>query len=1424
MASEEQVGESLGDTLDVFLSRLIVALRKIRLEPTAEDVADIFWLAAYQRKPYRLPELDEKSPLALSQEEKSKEGTEQKEEPKSTVANEDREETQKQGDGEAPVYPRRLTGGGKTQSGTPIRIPGARALPGTIEITRALRPLMRRVPSRQARIFDETATARRIAEDGLWIPVFRPAPERWLSLDLLIDDCPSMRIWQRTVEELKTLLSGLGAFQDVRSWSFATGNSESVTISKASGLSGRSTQELLDSAGRRLLLIVTDCVAPAWRSVRMKELLEIWAISQPVALVQLLPRRLWSRTGLACASFARVRAPEPGVSSARLKMKTRLRQRQGETRLPIPITTLEPAFVASWARLVGGMAGQAPAAILYPEVMKAPSPQDRSTEVRLQAFRSSASPLAFRLACLLAAAPLSLPVMRMVQRVMLPHSRQSHLAEFFLSGLLRRCDDCVSGDGYAGIFYDFVPGIRDLLLDAGEIPDAVQVQRILSQHVESHYGQILDFQAVLNDPEGITLTSLDRMNPHFATISAMVLKRLGGIYARIAEQIVDSYSADANPTSSDTTTLSELVTRKTSRKETKKWVPRTPSSEEGAHQLERYLWSAADILRGSIETLDYISYIFPVLFLKRMSDRFDEECEALIDEGLDPEDRDEHQFFVPKRARWSRIMKTTENLGEVINKALSALGEENPGLEDVLAGVDFKDERLFGDSHQRDTTLRRLVQHFSKIDLKNSNLSEPDTLGRAYEYLIEKFAEDAGKKGGELYTPRMVARLIVEILEPEEGMRICDPVCGSGGMLIQSTEHLARQGKNPHNLSIFGQEKNLTTWAICRMNMLLHEQFDAQIEKGDMIRDPKLLQDGELMLFDRVLAHPPFSLDQWGHEAAETDAFGRFRFGIPPKTKGDLAFVQHMVATLNDHGKLGVVLPHGALFRGASEGRIRQGLIEEGLIEAVVGLPARLFYGTSIPASILVINRKKPDSRKGKVLFVEASREFREGRVRNALRNEDIEKIAGTIRAFQELKQYARIVDIEEIESNDFNLSVSCYIDMDSSRDHSIRILSPQSASAGTAVEGRDGPGSPTKLTDSGRARYTGFSSYFRMLGVDNKSSDEMFSELWTDLRKALTHEMKQRGLWLAPPRYLGVYGGSEWTDELLEELLTDCYIFFLSNLTSLRRQLEARKNIDGLIYLNIRHFLHETQKRCDPLSFRILEVVHEAVSDLLQKNILHVISAFPEIGNDSSLRIRNDTVLAFAPSHDPGEAGDVDLGRQAAAWNNVLLPELLISARVSDAAAGLADRIASLRSDGIEIFRFQDLIDPLKADARARWQVLMREDEGTSFDEDDKGVKSIVKMIWPENVFEERQSFEALIECVSGRIESAKLTERYRTWLMQLWTFMRFWAAEPESHFPSHRTICNLLAIPRERIATLLETLGSILEECRGDSGKIKR
>ncbi len=454
-------------------------------------------------------------------------------------------------------------------------------------------------------------------------------------------------------------------------------------------------------------------------------------------------------------------------------------------------------------------------------------------------------------------------------------------------------------------------------------------------------------------------------------------------------------------------------------------------------RLNGHLWAAADILRGSIDSSDYKNYIFGFLFLKRLSDRFEEEAEHLIARGEDEEtawqDPDFHQFFVPPRARWAEVRKQTQGIGAYLNKACEALEEHNAPLEGVLAGIDFNDERRLGDGKQRDSLLARLVTHFSLLRLRNEDFSEPDLLGRAYEYLIERFADDAGKKGGEFYTPREVVELIVRLLDPEPGMRVCDPTCGSGGMLIQSAEHVARKtGKRlgeTINLSLCGQEKNLGTWSICKMNLLLHGLPDARIEKGDTIRDPKLTQGGELMLFDRVIANPPFSLDQWGAADVKEDRYSRFHYGLPPKNMGDYAFVQHMVATLNARGVCGVVMPHGVLFRGGSEGRVRRGLLEDDLFEAIIGLPENLFYGTGIPGCILILNRAKPEARRGKVLFIHAAECYTARPTQNVLTREGIDRIAAAYRNFAEEDRFSRVVLLEEIRENDWNLNISRYID-----------------------------------------------------------------------------------------------------------------------------------------------------------------------------------------------------------------------------------------------------------------------------------------------------------------------------------------------------------------------------------------------------------
>jgi type I restriction enzyme M protein len=447
-------------------------------------------------------------------------------------------------------------------------------------------------------------------------------------------------------------------------------------------------------------------------------------------------------------------------------------------------------------------------------------------------------------------------------------------------------------------------------------------------------------------------------------------------------------------------------------------------------ELESHLWKSADILRGSIDSSDYKNYIFGLLFIKRLSDVFEERRQDLMEEHgeeigeLVADDPQQYQFYVPPTARWDVIRKHSEDIGTAINVAFEALENENQTLEDVLTPIDFNRKDVLTDS-----VLQRLLQHFSQLNLANSNLSEPDMLGRSYEYLIKMFADDAGKKGGEFYTPSKVVELIVKLIKPEEKMRVYDPTCGSGGMLIQSVDYVRARGENPQALSLFGQEKNLGTWAIAKMNLLLHGLPDHKVVKGDTIREPKLVEDGELMLFDRVIANPPFSLKEWGREEAESDVYGRFQYGIPPKNAGDYAFIQHMVSSLKADGVCGVVMPHGVLFRGGAEGKIRQGLLESDLLEAVVGLPSGLFYGTGIPACVLIFNRNKAEERKGKVLFIAGEEDFQEGKNQNTLRESDVDKIVKAFDAYEDIEKYAKVVSHEEIKANDFNLNITRYVD-----------------------------------------------------------------------------------------------------------------------------------------------------------------------------------------------------------------------------------------------------------------------------------------------------------------------------------------------------------------------------------------------------------
>lgn len=456
------------------------------------------------------------------------------------------------------------------------------------------------------------------------------------------------------------------------------------------------------------------------------------------------------------------------------------------------------------------------------------------------------------------------------------------------------------------------------------------------------------------------------------------------------------------------------------------------------------MWGAADILRGTTDAADFKNHILSLLFLKRLSDVFNERREEIIHEYMsagksreqaeefteDPDEYSRGSYYVPKTARWSELLKVPENRAEAIDKAMEAVEEQNERyFEGILTTVRFNDERRFGgDPKSLDAFMQRLLVHFSNIPLGNRNLIDPDILGESYEYLIDRFAEGAGKKGGEFRTPPTVVRTIVELLKPQEGMRIHDPTCGSGGMLIGCGHYVDDHNGNPRNITLTGQEKNYSTWAIGKLNMLLHNFADADIRNGDTITNPRFVEGGALQVFDRILANPPFSLKEWHGIEAETegnvdpkrvkaryenDPYRRFRRGVPPTTKGDTAFLQHMVEVCTDHGMVGVVMPHGVLFRGGAEADIRRALLEEDLFEAAIGLPEKLFYGTGIPAAILILNKAKPQQRKGKVLFIDASSEgfYHEGKNRNALRLEDILRIVAVFDAYAQAEKVSGCID-----------------------------------------------------------------------------------------------------------------------------------------------------------------------------------------------------------------------------------------------------------------------------------------------------------------------------------------------------------------------------------------------------------------------------
>lgn len=465
----------------------------------------------------------------------------------------------------------------------------------------------------------------------------------------------------------------------------------------------------------------------------------------------------------------------------------------------------------------------------------------------------------------------------------------------------------------------------------------------------------------------------------------------------------------------------------------------TPQAAVSQDDINAAVWAACDTFRGTVDPSIYKDYVLTMLFLKYVSDVWQDHYDhykaqygdhpELIAEMLKNE-----RFVLPASASFYALhsLRHTPGNGERIDKALHAIEEANLGkLRDVFQDISFNSNKL-GDEQQKNDILRHLLEDFAKpeLNLRESRVGQLDVIGNAYEFLIKNFASTSGKKAGEFYTPPEVSTLMARLMDPQPGDEICDPTCGSGSLLMKCGR-LIRQRTGARKYALYGQEAIGSTWALAKMNMFLHGEDNHRIEWGDTIRNPKLLDGGAsgttLKHFDIVVANPPFSLEKWGFEGAEADKFSRFRRGLPPRTKGDYAFILHMVETMKPgSGRMAVVVPHGVLFRGAAEGRIRQKLIEENLLDVVIGLPEKLFYGTGIPAAVLVLRKHKADD---KVLFIDASRDFEAGKNQNVLREADLQRILDTAAARQPVARYAHLATPAEIAENDFNLNIPRYVD-----------------------------------------------------------------------------------------------------------------------------------------------------------------------------------------------------------------------------------------------------------------------------------------------------------------------------------------------------------------------------------------------------------
>lgn len=450
-------------------------------------------------------------------------------------------------------------------------------------------------------------------------------------------------------------------------------------------------------------------------------------------------------------------------------------------------------------------------------------------------------------------------------------------------------------------------------------------------------------------------------------------------------------------------------------------------------ELESYLGRAADLLRGSIDQADFKAYIFPMLFFKRISDVYDEEyAAALADSDGDHEYaalQELHRFVIPRGHGWDDVRQRSENVGQALATAFREIEKAN---EKHLYGIFGTTAVWTNKDKLPDAKLKDLIEHFSTQDLSNAAVA-PDMLGNAYEYLIKRFADQSNKKAGEYYTPRSVVALLVNILDPREGDTVYDPACGTGGMLIEVIEHVKRAGGNPQTVlgKLFGQEKVLTTSSIARMNLLLHGVEDFQVRRGDTLREPVYFDHGRLATFDNVIANPPFSLKNWGHEQWASDPYGRNDLGgVPPKGYADWAWVQHMLTSAaRNGGRVAVVLPQGALFRQGAEGRIREHVLKARYVEAVIGLAPNLFYGTGLAACVLILRRHRSAETRDKVLFINAASLFKRGRNQNTLEPEHAEQILKTYQAYADADGLAKLVTLDEIEAQGWNLNIPLFVE-----------------------------------------------------------------------------------------------------------------------------------------------------------------------------------------------------------------------------------------------------------------------------------------------------------------------------------------------------------------------------------------------------------